>query len=281
MSTAPRALQEITFAAAARDYLRSLPLEHFMEATPQATQRAITLASLALVHARRPEVQVFNELLIQYRRRGSREILRVVPDNMVVLWEEPIQAVGSYDLPLQPTKPYWVLEYVSKGSERKDYEDSHAKYEHDLKVPFFLLFYPDIQDLTLYKHNRRKYTTVLPNRHGRYPIPDLELELGVVDGWVRYWFRGELLPLPAEMQQELDATRRQLIEEQRRTEEQKQRVEQEKQRAEQEKQRAEEEKQRAEQLAQQVAQAEQARTKLERELERLRAELARREASGS
>ena len=271
MSTAPRRLQEATFAAAAREYARSLPLEHYMEATPQATQRAITLASLALVHARRPEIQVFNELLIQYRRQGSRAILRVVPDNMVVVWEEPIQAVGSYDIPLQPAKPYWVLEYVSKGNERKDYEDSHAKYEQDLKVPFFLLFYPDIQDLTLYKHNRRKYTTVLPNTQGRYPIPELELELGLLDGWVRYWFRDELLPLPAEMQRELDFARYRLAEEQLR-------AEQEKQRAEQEKQRAEQEKQRADYLAQQMQQSEQARAALARELESLRAELTRRQA---
>src|SRR5262249_30499146 len=50
---------------AALKYSRSLPLEHFMEALPQSTQREITLESLALLRARRPEVQVFNELLVQ------------------------------------------------------------------------------------------------------------------------------------------------------------------------------------------------------------------------
>lgn len=72
MSTAvPRRMQEISYHAAAQKYLTGLPLEHFMEATPQATQRRITLASLELVHARRLEVQVFNELLVQHRRRGG------------------------------------------------------------------------------------------------------------------------------------------------------------------------------------------------------------------
>ena len=42
---------EILYYEAAQEYLRSLPLEHFMESTPQAHQREITLASLALVHA--------------------------------------------------------------------------------------------------------------------------------------------------------------------------------------------------------------------------------------
>src|SRR5437763_12027702 len=110
----PRILIEIRYYEAAQEYLRKLPPEHFMEATPQATQRKITLESLDLVHARRPEVQVFNELLVQYPLpRGRRRLGQVVPDNMVVRHPEPINAEGSYDVPLQPVGPYWVLEYVS------------------------------------------------------------------------------------------------------------------------------------------------------------------------
>jgi Uma2 family endonuclease len=257
MSTMPRQKIEASFTAAAQQYLHSLPLEHHMEATPQATQRAITLASLALVHARRPEVQVFNELLIQYRLRGSREIHRVVPDNMVVVWNEPIQAEGSYDMPLQPIKPLWVLEYVSKSNKRKDYEESHDKYERDLKIPYYLLFYPETQDLTLYKHNGRKYVTVLPDDQNRYPIPDLELEVGLLDGWVRYWFRGELLLLPGDLQRDLDAAKQQVTALQ--------------QRVEAADQRAEAEKQRAEAAERQAAQDRQALMALQQELERLRA----------
>jgi hypothetical protein len=45
MSTAdlPRPLIALRYAEAAEAYLRSLPLEHFMEATGQSTQRKITL----------------------------------------------------------------------------------------------------------------------------------------------------------------------------------------------------------------------------------------------
>ncbi len=42
----PRHLLDLRYPKAAQDYLHSLPLEHFMEATPQATQRKITLESL-------------------------------------------------------------------------------------------------------------------------------------------------------------------------------------------------------------------------------------------
>src|SRR5207237_4889465 len=92
-----------------------------------------------------------------------------------------------------------------------DYEDNFQKYERELKVPYYLVFYPEDQELTLYRHNKRKYVTVKPNAHGRYPIPELDLELGLLDGWVRFWYQGELLPLPADLQRDLDLTRRQLV----------------------------------------------------------------------
>src|ERR1700682_4988122 len=127
----PRQLLRIAYEKAAEAYLRSPPPEHFMEATPQATQREITVESLALIKAQRPEVQYFNELLVQYPQGRRQQIRQVVPDNMVVVHSEPIRASGSLDLPLQPVHPFWVLEYVSKNSERKDYDDSFRKYERE------------------------------------------------------------------------------------------------------------------------------------------------------
>ena len=206
----PRSLLRLEYADAAEAYLRSLPPEHFMEATPQATQREITVESLALVKARRPEVQYFNELLVQYPHGRAKRIRQVVPDNMVVVHPEPLEAVGSYDLPLQPVGPFWVLEYVSKGSRRKDYEDSFRKYERELKVPYYLLFYPDALEVTLFRHTGRRYAAVRANDAGRLEIPQLTLEASLLEGWVRFWFEGELLPLPAELQRDLRETRRQL-----------------------------------------------------------------------
>jgi Uma2 family endonuclease len=218
MSTAlPRSLLRIKYYEAAQAYLRSLPLEHFMEAIPQATQRKITLESLDLVNARCPEVQVFNELLVQYPLRGDK-IGQVVPDNMVVIHPEPIVAEGSYDVPFQPVGPFCVMEYVSNSNKRKDYEKSFKKYERELKVPYYLLFYPDGQELTLYHLEGKKYVSVKPNAAERYAITELDLELALLDGWVRYWYKGELLPLPADLQRDLDEARRQLAEANRRAE---------------------------------------------------------------
>jgi len=215
-STMPRQLIEVEYANAAQVYLRSLPLEHFMEATPHARQREISVESFALLRLHRPDVYYFNELLVQYQLRWSREIRQVVPDNMIVISPERIEAEGSYDIPLQPVRPYLILEYVSKSSKRKDYQENHRKYEHELKVPYYLLFYHETQDLTLFRRGSKRFVSVKPNEAGRVAIPDLDLEAAILDGWVRYWYRGELLHLPEELQTKLDAVQNQLQETQER-----------------------------------------------------------------
>ncbi|HEY1188498.1 MAG TPA: Uma2 family endonuclease [Gemmata sp.] len=203
---------KVLYEIAERRFLKSLPLEHFMESTPQATQRAITLASFALVQVSRPDVQCFNELLVQYPRAGQDADRpgQVVPDNMVVIHPRPIVAEGSYMTPLQPVGPFLVLEYVSKASAHKDEETSYTKYEKELRVPYYLLFYPDGDEFTLFRLGEKGYTSVVPNALGRCPIPELELEVGQLGRWVRYWFRGELLPLPGDLLKERDEARRQL-----------------------------------------------------------------------
>ena len=192
---------------AAQQYCRSLPLEHFMEATAQATQRKITLESLDVLHARRPEVQIFNELLVQYTVPGRDKLGQVVPDNMIVVHPEPIDAKGSYNIPLHPAEPLYVLEYVSKSSGRKDYDENMQKYEQELRVRYYLLFDPDNQDLRLFRHNGRKFIRVKPNGNNRREISELELEVAIQDGWVRYWYQGKLLPVTAELLADLDTER--------------------------------------------------------------------------
>jgi len=206
-SSKPRALLEIEYFEAAQAYLKSLPPEHFMEAYPQGTQRRITLESLDLIQRARPEVHFFNELLIQYRLRAGEKVRQVVPDNMVVLHEGAIVVEGSFDLELQPARPFWTLEYVSKKSKRKDYDDNFDRYEKDLKVPYYLLFYPDNEELTLYRRGRSKYASVKPDSEGRYTIEEIETKVALMGGWVRFWFRGDLVPLPQELQDQLDETR--------------------------------------------------------------------------
>ncbi len=208
----PRASLEARYNQAALDYLHSLPLEHFMESTPHAMQREITLESLALVKARRSDVHVFNELLVQYPLPRRKRLGQVVPDNMVVVHAEPIEAGLSYNMPRQPAGPFWILEYVSKRNKRKDYVDNMRRYEHDLKVPYYLLFDTLKQKLTLYHLDDKRYVPVRPNSAGRLELPELDMEVAILDRWVRFWHKGALLPLPADLQRDLDQTKQKLAE---------------------------------------------------------------------
>ena len=177
------------------------------ETVSQATQREITLATLDLLTARRPDVHVFNELLVRYPSEGPSPMGEVVPDNMIVVHDGPLAVYDVYDTSTQPAHPFWVLDYISDNYCRKNHHKNFDKYERLLKVPYCLIFKTDARELTLYHHNGLKYVSVKPNATGRCPIPELELELALLDGWVRYWYRGELLPQPADLQSDLDEAR--------------------------------------------------------------------------
>jgi Uma2 family endonuclease len=243
------ALADYERAAAA--YCASLPQEHFMEGIGQATQRKISWCSLDFVALARGRMQVFNELLVQYPRNGG--LGQVVPDNMVIRSAKKIKSGNSFNVAFEAAKPFWVLEYVSKSNRRKDYEDNFLKYEEELKVPYYLLFDPDRQDLRVYKHNGGGYERVEPNEAGRLAVPELGVEVALLGGWVRFWYQGELVPLPDDLLREVEALREQLdaarteaVQQRRRAERQQRRAEQEKERAEEEHKHAEDERKRAE-----------------------------------
>jgi Uma2 family endonuclease len=229
----PRPWTAADYDRAALAYCRRLPLEHFMEAIPAATQRKITVESFDLLRTQRPDVQCFNELLIQYWHNGR--IRRVVPDNFIRICDRPPATETSFNLELEPVGPLLTMEYVSPSNPRKDYRQNFVKYERELKVPYYLLFYPEWQDLRLHHLEGDSYRVLTPNARGRLELGELELEVALRDRWVRFWYRGHLLELPDELQRQR---------------------EQERQRAEQERQRAEQERQRAEQERQQRAAAE-------------------------
>jgi len=124
---------------------------------------------------------------------------------MVIVHDEPIVAKGSFNVPLQPVGPTLILEYVSPENKRKDYVDNRRRYADDLKVPYYLLFEPEEQKLTVFRLTGGNYVAVKPNAAGRLAIPPLRLEVAIRDNWVRFWFEGKLLPLPGELMKERDA----------------------------------------------------------------------------
>jgi len=206
----PRAALEKFYEKAAEDYLHSLPLEHFMESTPQSTQRKITLESFDLVKAHRADVHVFSELLVQYPIPKRKRPGQVCPDIMVVIHDGPLDPISSYATPLQAGKPFWILEFLSKSNKRKDYVDNMRHYERALKVPYYLLFDPEEQKLLLNRYDATRYVLATPSGDGRLEVPELDLAVAILDRWVRFWYKGKLLPLPADLQRDLDKAKKEL-----------------------------------------------------------------------
>jgi Uma2 family endonuclease len=267
------------YEQAARAYEASLPLEHYMEGTAHAKQREVTVESFAVLRTRRHDVHILNELLIQYLINSH--LGQVVPDNAVALSDEPLEPMGSFNVPFETAALFWMLEYVSPSNTRKDYRENYRKYEQELRVPYYLIFNPENKDLRLYRLAGSRYQAVTPNAAGRLAVPELTMEVGLIDGWARFWYEGELLPLPEELQAELDAMREQLaeareqaVEEHRRAEEARRRADEAEDREQEQRRQAEE----AQRLAdEQRRQAEEAR-RWAAEAQRL-AEEARRRAA--
>ena len=164
-----------------------------------------------------------------------------------------------------------MLEYVSKNSKRKDYEDSFKKYERELKVPYYLMFYPDNQEMTLYHHNGRRYVSVKPDEHGRCALPELELEMGILEGWVRVlvsWRTAAAARRPATRPRPSSPPDRggkaRADGEKLRADGEKLRADDEKRRADDEKRRADDEKRRADELRQRLEAAERTLAELPR-----------------
>ena len=208
MSVTQRPMTAEEYDAAAWDYYQTLPMEHFMEATPQATQREIALASFALLRTRRREVQYFSELLVQYWFGGK--LRRVVPDNMLVVGNVPDHPRSSYATELEPAPPFMMLEWVSDSSEGKDYGKTFRKYEQQLRTPYCLCFHPDKRNWEVYHHDGQRYVQLEPDLNGRVEIPELELQIGLHEGWIRFWHQGQLLEIPTELHQRLERQSEQL-----------------------------------------------------------------------
>lgn len=186
---------------AALEFQRSLTIEDIMEAHILTLLRASFLGLMMLKRSY-PELQLFNEVLVLYPFDGKLQ--RVVPDNMLVLNADPDREWNrtSYNLEYERDKPFLVVEYVSPSTGEKDRDDgeSYHKYETHLCVPYYLIYDPESgKPLTLLRHDGHGYGAASVNQAGRFEIPELDLQIGVVDDLVRYWHDGSLLPIPTEV----------------------------------------------------------------------------------
>ena len=183
-----------------------------MEPTSQATQREITLESLALVRARRPEVQVFNELLVQYPGRAARGLGRWCPTiwSSFTISRSRRRAAMTCHCSRSALSGCWNM--FRRGITRKDYDDNMRKYEARAEGSVLPAIRPRPARIDVVPAHRGSLSLGPPDADGRCAIPELDLSLGLRHSWLRFWYQGELLPLPADLQRALDAVKQQLAE---------------------------------------------------------------------
>ena len=95
--------------------------------------------------------------------------------------------------------PLVLLEFVSgDGSEERDTTPETGKfwvYERVIRPAFYGIFEALQNRIEMYRHVEDHFVRMEPNLHGRYPIPQLGLELGLTYGsflnmtlpWMRWW----------------------------------------------------------------------------------------------
>ncbi len=134
-------------------------------------------------------------------------------------------------------RPSFVLEITSKKTRREDLGDKMAKYRDRLEVPEYFLF--DLhrdwipERLRGFRLVEGGYVPIPPLSSGRLPSQALGLELGVLDGHIRFFLPGATEPIPTQAEGKERSDRR---------------AEEERHRAEEERRRAEEERQRGDRL---------------------------------
>jgi Uma2 family endonuclease len=170
----------------------------------------------------------------------------------------------SYVLWREHMAPFIALEFASgNGEEERDRTplavtaEGTTKpgkfwvYEKIIRIPYYGIYEIKTGNLEVYHLIDLVYRRIEPNERGHYPIPVLDVELGLWQGsyqnqellWLRWWdSQGNLLLTGSE----------QVVIERARTEQEQQRTEQERQRAEQERQRAEQAERKVAQLAERL-----------------------------
>ena len=112
----------------------------------------------------------------------------------------------SYVLWREYIAPTVVLEFASgNGSEERDQTPFTGKfwvYEKIIRVPYYGIYEINTAKLEVYELVGGRYRPLTANERGHYPIPPLQVELGLWQGayqnqagsWLRWWtLKGELL----------------------------------------------------------------------------------------
>jgi hypothetical protein len=179
------------YLQAAREYHHSVSSIYFRKATTQAKQRDIISFALDQILHYRPDLEYIIEMLTQQLVEGR--LVQVMVTTAVVLGELPSRWRDTYQ-PHEELPLFWALDYIFPGDPDGRFVRNRYIFEHELRVPYYLTHEMIGMSavLHLYRHDGTAYQPVPPNKHGRYAVPELDIEVGLIDGWARLWFKGKL-----------------------------------------------------------------------------------------
>ena len=149
------------------------------------------------------------------------QIICKAPDWMYVAPVQPVDRIRrSYTPHTEGVIPPVVMEFLSERDCGEYSMKSGRKigkwhfYERIIQIPRYVIFDPATAELEVYALKGNRYEKETADEQGRYPIPGLNLLLGVWEGtheirtgaWLRWWTAaGELLPWSEERLQQAQA----------------------------------------------------------------------------
>lgn len=182
---------------AAEEFRALRPKQELIEGVSQSTQSRITQDSLTVLRRRHPGFTVFGELMIVYDEAGK--LKHITPDNAVALVPED-----------DPRRQSWNWEYEGRSllvvfdslARREDYPAALKVYEQ-LRIPYCVEVDLEAKSVIV-RHFNGRLTPMASDPHGRYEIPELNIKLGLFDGWLRFWHQDRLLPIAEEQDEQLE-----------------------------------------------------------------------------
>jgi hypothetical protein len=174
-----------------------------MESAVQGKQRSITLQSFDVISLRRPDIHCFNRISVWCPKGNSGNRRFVTPDHTIVIHSGPVPLDTDPVYLSAAVQPILAVNYVSADCPRPaDFE--RQRREAEAGITYSLVFDADRRSVTGYHLTRpRRYVPLKCDEWNRLAVPELDLEVLVRDGWMRYWFRGELMPLATELAERL------------------------------------------------------------------------------
>lgn len=194
----------------ASEFLANQTVEDMALSVAQSTQQFITASSLLGLRRRLPTFTIYTDLILIYDD-GTGKLRHVAPDNILSGGFDDDLRRKSWNLE-HDLQAIAVFEYVSDSKPNKDYTKSLRIYE-SLKIPHYLIFDPrDPRRLkaTMFRHTGEASEEEPRNERSRWEIPERDLEVGLHEGWIRFWYRGELLPSHLDQANLLETQRKEL-----------------------------------------------------------------------